>query len=250
MAETLVIVPTYNESQSLPQIITRIVAAVPEVDILVVDDASPDGTGHIADGLATTYSQLHVLHRDAKDGLGRAYLAGFQRALAGGYDVAVEIDADGSHDPAELPAMLAAARDGAALVIGSRWVPGGSIRDWPWLRQAISRSGNWYARAALRCRTRDITAGYRVYRTEVLRDMHLETVSSQGYCFQVEMAWRIERAGHRIVEHPIEFVERSAGASKMHAGIVVEALLRVTGWGIADRFGRFPRARQLPKAQS
>lgn len=250
MAETLVIVPTYNESQSLPQIITRIVAAVPEADILVVDDASPDGTGHIADGLATTYSQLHVLHRDAKDGLGRAYLAGFQRALAGGYDVAVEIDADGSHDPAELPAMLAAARDGAALVIGSRWVPGGSIRDWPWLRQAISRSGNWYARAALRCRTRDITAGYRVYRTEVLRDMHLETVSSQGYCFQVEMAWRIERAGHRIVEHPIEFVERSAGASKMHAGIVVEALLRVTGWGIADRFGRFPRARQLPKAQS
>lgn len=241
MADTLIVVPTYNEVETLQAIVERITAAVPDANVLVVDDDSPDGTGALADRLAGTYRQLSVVHRPEKDGLGRAYLVGFEHAISHGYDYVVEIDADGSHDPTELPAMLALARDGVGLVIGSRWVPGGSIRDWPRTRQAISRAGNWYARVALRSRIRDITAGYRVYRTELLRTMHLETVSSQGYCFQVEMAWRAEHAGERVVEHPIEFVERTAGSSKMHSGIVVEALLRVTGWGIADRVG--PRRR-------
>jgi dolichol-phosphate mannosyltransferase len=249
MADTLVIVPTYNEIQTLEAITQRIVAAVPDADVLIVDDASPDGTGSLADRLSEADGRIVVLHRQQKDGLGHAYLAGFAHALDGGYDFVVEIDADGSHDPAELPAMLALARDDAALVIGSRWVPGGSIRDWPWIRQAISRTGNRYARFALRSGIRDITAGYRVYRTGTLRTMHLETVSSQGYCFQVEMAWRAERSGEKIAEHPIEFVERQLGASKMHAGIVAEALLRVTGWGIADRIRRPRLARaSLPKA--
>jgi len=243
VADTLVIVPTYNESETLRSIVERIVAAVPTSDLLIVDDNSPDGTGALADRLSGQYPQLTVLHRSGKDGLGRAYLAGFARALEGGYDYVVEIDADGSHDPAELPAMLALARGGAALVIGSRWVPGGSIRDWPWIRQFISRTGNGYARFVLRSSIRDITAGYRVYRSELLRGMHLETVSSQGYCFQVEMAWRTERAKQVIAEHPIEFVERAHGSSKMHVGIVAEALLRVTGWGIADRLGRSARSR-------
>jgi dolichol-phosphate mannosyltransferase len=243
VADTLIIVPTYNEVQTLQAIVERITAAVPDADVLIVDDDSPDGTGALADRLAGAHRQLGVVHRAEKDGLGRAYLAGFEHALSHGYDYVVEIDADGSHDPAELPAMLALARDGAGLVIGSRWVPGGSIRDWPRTRQAISRTGNWYARVALRSRIRDITAGYRVYRTELLRALQLDTVSSQGYCFQVEMAWRAERAGERVAEHPIEFVERTAGASKMHSGIVVEALLRVTGWGIADRIGRRRRRR-------
>jgi dolichol-phosphate mannosyltransferase len=244
--DTLIIVPTYNEVETLEAIVERITAAVPDAEVLIVDDDSPDGTGALAERLAGGYQQLRVVHRAEKDGLGRAYLVGFTHAISHGYDYVVEIDADGSHDPAELPAMLTLARDGAGLVIGSRWVPGGSIRDWPRTRQAISRAGNWYARIALRSTIRDITAGYRVYRTELLRTIHLETVSSQGYCFQVEMAWRAERAGARIVEHPIEFVERTAGSSKMHSGIVVEALLRVTGWGIADRVGRRRRRASLP----
>jgi len=245
VADTLIVVPTYNEAESIRSIVERIDAAVPAADIVIVDDASPDGTGELAEQLAAEHPHVCVLHRPEKDGLGRAYLAGFARALDGGYDYVVEIDADGSHDPAELPAMLALARAGADLVIGSRWVPGGSIRDWPWIRQAISRTGNRYSRLALRSQIRDITAGYRVYRTAVLRTMRLDAVSSQGYCFQVEMAWRMEQAGHVVAEHPIEFVERIDGASKMHSGIVVEALLRVTGWGIADRARRFSRSRTL-----
>lgn len=248
MADTLVIVPTYNEAETLEAIVKRITAAVPEADVLIVDDDSPDGTGMLADRLAGLYRQVGVVHRGEKDGLGRAYLAGFEHAIRRGYDYVVEIDADGSHDPAELPTMLALAREGAGLVIGSRWVPGGAIRDWPRTRQAISRTGNWYARLALRSNIRDITAGYRVYRTSLLSTMHLETVSSQGYCFQVEMAWRAERAGEVIAEHPIEFVERIAGSSKMHSGIVIEALLRVTWWGIADRIG--PRRRRRVSLRS
>jgi len=174
-----------------------------------------------------------VMHRAEKDGLGQAYLAGFAVAIEGGYDYTVEIDADGSHDPAELPAMIELAREGADLVIGSRWVAGGSVRNWPWLRRAISRGGNWYSRRVLRSGIRDITAGYRVYKVSALRDLELADVSSQGYCFQVELAWRLERSGHRIAEHPITFVERLTGRSKMHIGIVAEALLRVTAWGLA-----------------
>jgi dolichol-phosphate mannosyltransferase len=241
VSDTLIIVPTYNEIDTLAQIVSRITAAVPYADILVVDDGSPDGTGRLAESIAAADERISVLHRSAKDGLGRAYLAGFTIALADDYDFVVEIDADGSHDPADLPAMLAIARGGADLVIGSRWVAGGAVRDWPWIRQAISRVGNSYARFALRSPIRDITAGFRVYRARALRALELTSVSSQGYCFQVEMAWRTERAGLSVVEHPIVFIERSMGSSKMHSGIVIEALFRVTGWGIADRLSRAKR---------
>jgi len=194
--------------------------------------SSPDGTGELADRLAAADSRIRVLHRTEKDGLGRAYLAGFAVALAGDFEYVVEIDADGSHDPAELPAMIALAAGGADLVIGSRRVAGGAVRNWPWRRQAISRVGNWYARTMLRSHIGDITAGYRVFRSTALADLDLANISSQGYCFQVELAWRLERTGHPVVEHPITFVERANGESKMHLGIVVEALLRVTRWGL------------------
>ena len=236
MAELLVIVPTYNERESLPKVIERIRLAVPAADVLIVDDASPDGTGELADGLAE--AAVSVLHRAGKDGLGRAYLAGFARAAEGGYRYVAEIDADGSHDPAELPAMLELAVGGADLVIGSRWVAGGAVRNWPWIRQAISRAGNAYSRWVLRSGIRDITAGFRVYRVSALKDIEFAEVSSQGYCFQVEFAWRLERSGHRIQEHPITFVERVTGRSKMHLGIVVEALFRVTAWGVAAALKR------------
>lgn len=232
-AQTLVIVPTYNEIESLESIIGRLRQSVPDADLLIVDDASPDGTGELADRLAETDERVRVLHRAGKDGLGRAYLAGFARAIDEGYVYAVEIDADGSHEPAELPAMIELAEGGADLVIGSRWVEGGAVRNWPWLRQAISRAGNAYSRWVLRSGIRDITAGYRVYRVSALTNIALKDVSSQGYCFQVELAWRLERSGHRIQEHPITFVERATGRSKMHVGIVVEALFRVTAWGVA-----------------
>ena len=233
MAETLVILPTYNEIESLASVIGRIRQSVPLADVLIVDDSSPDGTGELAEKLAAEDPGLSVLHRTAKEGLGRAYLAGFDFALEQDYLYVVEIDADGSHDPAELPAMIELARAGADLVIGSRWVLGGSVRNWPWLRQAISRLGNSYARAALRSDIRDITSGFRVFKAEALRSLHLSAVSSQGYCFQVELAWRLERNGGVVVESPIIFVERAAGRSKMHLGIVIEALVRVTIWGIA-----------------
>ena len=242
---TLVVVPTYNEAQSIRPIIERIRRAVPDADVLVVDDGSPDGTGRIADDLAATDKRVTVLHRPAKAGLGAAYLQGFDRALDGGYDAVVEIDADGSHDPAELPAMLALLESRPAdLVIGSRWVDGGQVVNWPWARRAISRSGNRYARWMLRSRIRDLTAGFRVYRASALRGLDRAVVSSQGYCFQVELAWRIEANGGVVVEHPIAFVERTTGRSKMGAGIVAEALVRVTTWGVTSRFGRGPVHRE------
>jgi len=237
-ADTLVLVPTYNEVENLPAILDRIRAALPDADVLVIDDDSPDGTGRLADEHAAADEHVRVLHRTTKEGLGRAYLAGFQRALDEGYEFVVEIDADGSHDPADLPRLLAAARGGADLVIGSRWIEGGAIRDWAALRQAISRSGNRYARIALGSHVHDLTAGFRVFRARVLRSIRLETVASHGYGFQVEMAWRTERAGFTIREEPVTFVERVHGTSKMHLGIVLEALWRVTGWGVRARFGR------------
>jgi dolichol-phosphate mannosyltransferase len=233
VAEFLVIVPTYNEAESLPGIIGRLRQEAPDADILVVDDNSPDGTGALADDLAAGDSAITVLHRPAKDGLGHAYIAGFERGLDAGYRYLVEIDADGSHDPAELPAMLAAAEaDAADLVIGSRWVTGGAVLNWPWFRRVISRIGNRYAKAVLRSSIHDLTSGYRVFRADALRSVHFDRVSSQGYCCQVEMAWRLEKAGYRTIEHPITFVERTAGRSKMHAGIVAEALVRITLWGL------------------
>ncbi|GAB3046126.1 polyprenol monophosphomannose synthase [Parafrigoribacterium mesophilum] len=235
VAEVLVIVPTYNEIGNLAAVLGRLRQAVPAADVLVVDDASPDGTGALADRFAADDPGVSVWHRTAKAGLGRAYVDSFERALEAGYSLLVEMDADGSHDPAELPAMLAIAASGADLVLGSRWVTGGAVRNWPWLRQAISRIGNAYARAVLGSGVHDLTSGFRVFRAEALRSLDLSTVSSQGYCFQVELAWRLERRGARIVEHPITFVERTVGRSKMHAGIVAEALLRVTGWGLTKR---------------
>lgn len=237
-ADTLVVVPTFQESASIRSILKRIRAALPAADVLVVDDNSPDGTAEIVSKLAREDPRLAVLVRPDKSGLGRAYLSGFSYALEHGYDFVVEIDADGSHDPAELPRMLALAQQGADLVIGSRWVPGGSVSNWSKSRQAISQAGNRYSRFMLGSNIRDITAGFRVFRASTLRRLLAEPTSSQGYCFQIEMAWRSESAGLTIVEHPITFEERAEGVSKMHFGIVAEALWRVTVWGCRNAYRR------------
>jgi dolichol-phosphate mannosyltransferase len=246
VAELLVVVPTYNEIESLETLVGRVRRALPAADVLVVDDASPDGTGELADRLAHADPSITVLHRSAKNGLGQAYLAGFDIAIERGYPYVAEIDADGSHDPVELGAMLALAAGGSDLVIGSRWIPGGSVRNWPWARRAISRAGNSYSRFMLRSDIHDLTAGFRVYRTATLQQLDLPSVSSQGYCFQVELAWRFERAGFLVTEHPITFVERETGRSKMHRGIVIEALWRVTLWGLAAPFTK--TAKKKPRS--
>ena len=236
MSDALIIVPTYNERESLTIVLNRIVASSPGVDVLVVDDDSPDGTGSLADDYASTNPDVHVLHRNRKAGLGPAYIAGFRWAFEREYSWVVEIDADGSHDPAIIPTLLGIARGVTAdLVIGSRWVTGGSVDGWSAARQLISRAGNAYARFALRSKIKDLTAGFRVIRVNSLRDIHLETIASSGYCFQIEIADRIESGGGTVIEHPITFIERELGKSKMHLGIVVEAFARITGWG----FGRW-----------
>ena len=204
---------------------------MPEAHALVVDDGSPDGTGKIADALAEADERVHVLHRTAKAGLGAAYVAGFDWGLEHDYDVLVEMDADGSHAPEQLPRLLAAL-DSADMVLGSRWVPGGAIVNWPRRREVLSRGGNLYVRMALGVDLRDATGGYRAYRREVLERIDYSAATSQGYCFQVDLAWRALRAGFRVVEVPITFAERERGESKMNAAIVREALTRVTGWGL------------------
>jgi dolichol-phosphate mannosyltransferase len=237
LGRVLVIIPTYDERDNIEPIINRLRASVPTADVLVVDDDSPDGTGEIADKLAAQDDAIHVLHRTAKAGLGAAYLAGFAWAAEQGYDVMVEMDADGSHAPEQLPRLLEALQT-ADLVIGSRWVPGGAVRNWPRRRELLSRGGNTYARVSLGMPLADATAGYRAYRREVLDAIPLEEVASQGYCFQVDLAWRAWRAGFRVVEVPITFVERVAGGSKMNRGIVLEALWRITWWGVSSRSGK------------
>lgn len=237
LGRILVVIPTYNERESLPGIVSRVRAATPEVDILVADDNSPDGTGALADGLAEADPHVHVLHRPGKQGLGAAYLAGFTWGLDRGYDVLVEMDADGSHRPEDLPALLAALQD-ADLVLGSRWVPGGKVVNWPKSREVLSRGGNAYTRIALGIPIRDATGGYRAFRAETLRGLGLAGVESQGYCFQVDLAWRALQAGYRVVEVPITFVEREQGTSKMSRAIVAEALWRVTAWGAQSRWRR------------
>lgn len=237
LERVLVLIPTYNERQSLPGVVERVRAAVPAADVLVLDDNSPDGTGAVADGLATQDPQVHVLHRPGKQGLGPAYLAGFEWALQHGYDAVVEMDADGSHLPEQLGSLLEAAAD-ADLVVGSRWVPGGATHNWPTSRTMLSRGANLYTRAALGIPVRDATAGYRVYRTAALRTMDLDGVASQGYCFQVDLTLRAVDRGLRVVEVPIDFVEREIGSSKMDGSIVREALLRVTLWGLQRRGGQ------------
>jgi dolichol-phosphate mannosyltransferase len=230
----LVIVPTYNERDNIEHVVGRLRTAVPDAHVLVVDDGSPDGTGKIADAMAQDDARIHVLHRTAKNGLGAAYIAGFDWGLDAGYDVLVEMDADGSHPPEQLPRLLAALSH-ADVVLGSRWVPGGQVVNWPASRHVISRGGNLYTRLALGAKIKDITGGYRAYRREVLEGIDYANVASQGYCFQVDLAWRATRGGYRVVEVPITFVERERGESKMSKDIVREALLRVTQWGYAYR---------------
>ena len=232
MAKVLVITPTYNEVESLPAVIAGVRSAVPEADILVIDDGSPDGTADAAEALAATDQHVHVMRRTGKLGLGSAYLTGFSWALEHEYSVMVEMDADGSHPADRLPAMLAALTPGVGLSIGSRWVPGGSVVDWPVSRQLLSRGGNLYARLALGIRVKDATAGYRAYTADAIRAIDLSDIDSRGYCFQIDLVLRVLGAGYRVVEVPIQFRERTTGVSKMSRGIVAEAMWRVTVWGL------------------
>jgi glycosyltransferase involved in cell wall biosynthesis len=229
---TLLVVPTYNERTTLPPVVDGVLAVTDDVDMLVVDDASPDGTGAIADRLAAGSSRVQVLHRPAKSGLGTAYRAGFAWGLERGYDAFGEMDADLSHEPTALPGLLLALR-GADVVIGSRYVPGGGVVDWPLPRVMLSRGGNRYVRWCTGMPVTDATSGYRLYRRPVLQALAIDSVRSEGYSFQVEMALRAWRSGFRVVEVPIVFTERREGASKISRVIVLEALLRVAQWGLS-----------------
>ena len=237
-ARTLVIIPTYNERENLGRIITRLHAALPHTHVLVVDDGSPYGTGDLADELAAADERIAVLHRTEKNGLGAAYIAGFRWGLEHGYTVLVEMDADGSHAPEQLHLLLEKVDAGADLVLGSRYVPGGTVVNWPWHREVLSRGGNIYSRLALGVSIQDITGGYRAYRREVLEKLDLDAIASHGYCFQVDLAWRTLQAGFTVAEVPITFTEREIGESKMNGNIVQEALVRVTVWGLRSRLAR------------
>ncbi len=234
----LVIIPTFNERENLPRIVSRVRAAVPDASVLVVDDSSPDGTGELADELAAADEAISVMHRTAKDGLGAAYIAGFGWGLQRKFDVLVEMDADGSHAPEQLPRILAALGrpDHPDLAIGSRYVPGGSVVNWPKRREALSRGANFYSRVALGVPVHDVTAGYRAYRAEVLRTLPLDQVSSRGYCFQVDLTLRAIEAGFGVVEVPITFTEREIGVSKMSSDVMREALFKITEWGARRRW--------------
>lgn len=238
----LVIIPTYNEAQNIESITARLRRAVPHAHILIADDNSPDGTGTIADRLSAADDHIHVLHRKGKEGLGAAYLAGFHWGLDRGYGVLVSHDADGSHQPEELPRLLAAIDAGADMVKGSRWVRGGSVVNWPKSREFISRGGSLWTRLWLGIPVRDATGGFNAYRASTLRGISLDEVASAGYCFQIDLVWRTIRNGFRVVEVPIEFVEREFGDSKMSRNIVIEALIRTTLWGVAHRLGQVSRA--------
>ena len=234
VGRVLVVIPTYNEADNIRLITERVRRAVPDVDILVADDNSPDGTGAIADELAAADDHIFVLHRAGKEGLGAAYKAGFAWAKNKGYDAVVEMDADGSHAPEELPKMLDVLRETDA-VLGTRYIPGGSVHNWPAHRLLLSRGGNIYIRMALGMPFKDATGGYRVYRMPVLDAINVDTVASTGYSFQVELAWRTYKAGFRMAEVPISFTEREHGVSKMSGNIMKEQLLRVTLWGLQTR---------------
>ena len=231
---TLIVIPTYNERENLERITQQVLAQDARLDVLVVDDNSPDGTGLIADELAAADDHVFVLHRPGKDGLGAAYVAGFGWAKDKGYDVVVEMDADGSHAPEELSTMLDTLR-GVDVVLGTRYVPGGSVHNWPLHRLVLSRGGNLYIRMALGMPFKDATGGYRAYRMTVLDKIDVATVASQGYSFQVELAWRAYRSGFRIAEVPITVTERERGDSKMSSHVFREQLLRVTTWGLQAR---------------
>ncbi|MFI0720319.1 polyprenol monophosphomannose synthase [Streptomyces sp. NPDC021224] len=237
LGKVLVIIPTYNEAENVVPIVRRVRAAVPEAEILVADDNSPDGTGKLADELSAADPAVHVMHRKGKEGLGAAYLAGFRWGIDHGYDVLVEMDADGSHQPEELPRLLTALKS-ADLVLGSRWIPGGRVVNWPKSREFISRGGSTYSRLMLGVTLRDVTGGYRAFRKETLLGLGMDDVASAGYCFQVDLAWRAVKAGFHVIEVPITFVERERGDSKMSRNIVAEAFLRVTAWGVSSRAGQ------------
>lgn len=231
IGQVAVVVPTYNERENLESVVSRVRDAVPDADLLIVDDNSPDGTGELADKLAAKDQHVHVMHRAGKSGLGAAYIAGFKWALGRDYGAMVEMDADGSHQPEDLPALLDAL-GGSDLVIGSRWIPGGKIVNWPKNREILSRSANLYVRLMVGIKVRDATGGFRAYRAGALRNIALDEVVSQGYCFQVDLTLRTLAAGLRVREVPITFVEREHGASKMSNAIVREAFVRVAQWGI------------------
>lgn len=250
--KSLIIIPTYNEIANLELIISQLAKLIESSDresltstlsALVVDDNSPDGTGNLADELAISHDWLQVLHRKEKTGLGGAYLAAFERALKSDFTHLIEMDADGSHRVEDLPALLEAAQN-ADLTIGSRWTAGGEVQNWPFYRKAISRFGNAYAKFMLNSQVSDMTAGFRVFKAELLRQMNLDGIAAHGYGFQVEMAWRAEKIGAKIVEVPITFVERTVGRSKMTYGIVAEALILVTLWGISSYRSAWPPARR------
>ena len=243
LGRVVMVVPTYNEVDNLEWIVGRMRDAQPTVDLLVVDDSSPDGTGEAADRLAAADPHVQVLHRTEKAGLGAAYLHGFRVALDDGYDVIGEMDADGSHQPEQLHRLLEALRT-ADLVIGSRYVPGGSVVNWPLTRQVLSRGGNLYVRLLLGIPVKDATAGYRLFRREALEKIDLASVQSTGYVFQTDLAYRAVRAGLRVVEVPIEFVERVRGDSKMSGSVAGESLRRITRWGLRERRAQLAQARQ------
>jgi dolichol-phosphate mannosyltransferase len=235
MLRPLIVLPTYNEAENIAEILRRVRAAVPQAGILVVDDSSPDGTADIAGAMAGEVGDLDILSRPRKSGLGSAYRDGFKWGRERGFEVLMEMDSDFSHDPADIPRLLKGIDEGADLVIGSRYVQGGAIPHWPWHRRALSKYGNRYSAAMLRLDVRDLTAGYRAYRTAIVERIDIDAVRAEGYGFQVEMTYFVAQAGGRIVEVPIKFVDRVRGTSKMSSAIVVEAMGLVTWWGIRDR---------------
>lgn len=243
-SQALVIIPTYNEIESLPGVLERLRQAVPAAHVLVVDDASPDGTGQWADNQAQQDNQVHVLHRAGKQGLGSAYLQGFAWGLDHDFDVLVEMDADGSHRPEQLPLLLQAVQQGADLAIGSRWIKGGSVVNWPKRRELLSRGGNFYVALMLSLHVKDATAGFRAFRRHLLQRLDLTQVQARGYGFQVDMTMRACDAGAKVAEVPIRFEERQLGQSKMNGSIVREALWLVTKWGFSRRFGKHRRQRR------
>ncbi|MFE3450156.1 polyprenol monophosphomannose synthase [Nonomuraea sp. NPDC059194] len=241
LGRVLVVVPTYNERENLPLIADRLRKALPEAHLLIADDNSPDGTPEIADELAAADDHIHVLHRPEKQGLGAAYIDAFRWGMAEGFDVLVEMDADGSHQPEELHKLLDALAEGADLVIGSRWVPGGKVVNWPGHREFLSKGANVYVRLMLGLPVRDATAGFRAYRAAALEKIGLADVESQGYCFQVDLTLRTARHGLRVAEVPITFVERTHGKSKMSGKVMYEAFWRVGIWGVTGLPGRLRR---------
>ncbi len=240
MKDVVVAIPTYNEKDNITPIVMRTLAADPGMNILIVDDNSPDGTGRIADALAAENDRVHVLHRKGKEGLGPAYRAAIQWARDNDFAYFAQMDADGSHHPEALPALYAANQAGADLAIGSRWMAGGDTENWPFYRRWLSRGASIYASVLLRAKIKDITAGFRIYRLASLANWDLDSITSAGYCYQIEMSWRSRLSGFTITEVPIVFTERTEGVSKMTGNIIGEALVQVFRWGIQTRTGRLP----------